>query len=129
MAEAKKEINIKGIAVTLIFSEEENDYICLTDMAKSKNAEFPADVIKNWLKTRFTIDFMGLWEQMYNPNFNLVEFDQFKNQAGVNSFVLSPEKWIKNTNAIGIRSKSGRYGGGTFAHKDIALVFSIPKSC
>jgi len=123
MTKNKKEINIKGTIVTL-FSEKENDFICLTDMAKSKNQEFPADVIKNWLKTRFTIDFIGLWEQMYNPNFNLVEFDQFRNQAGVNSFVLSPDKWIKSTNAIGIRSKSGRYGGGTFAHKDIAFEFA-----
>lgn len=93
-------------------------------MAKSKNAEFPADVVKNWLKTRFTIDFMGIWEQIHNPNFNMVEFDQFKNQAGVNSFVLSPEKWIKLTGAIGMRSKAGRYGGGTFAHKDIAFEFA-----
>ncbi len=123
MKKNKKEINIKGTIVTF-FSEKGSDFICLTDMAKSKNAEFPADVIKNWLKTRFTIDFMGLWEYMHNPNFNLVEFDQFKNQAGVNSFVLSPDKWIKATNAIGIRSKSGRYGGGTYAHKDIAFEFA-----
>lgn len=116
-------IIVKDIAVTFI-SKDGSDYLSLTDMAKSKNAEFPADVVKNWLKTRFTIDFMGIWEQMHNPNFNMVEFDQFKNQAGVNSFVLSPEKWIKSTGAIGMRSKAGRYGGGTFAHKDIAFEFA-----
>jgi len=119
-----KTIRVQNIVVNIKISKDDNDFICLTDMAKSKNAEFPADVIKNWLKTRFTIDFMGLWEHMHNPRFNLVEFDQFKNQAGVNSFVLSPDKWIKATNAIGISSKSGRYGGGTFAHKDIAFEFA-----
>ena len=118
-----KKIIVKDIVIAFI-SKDGSDYLSLTDMAKSKNSEFPADVVKNWLKTRFTIDFMGIWEQMYNPNFNMVEFDQFKNQAGVNSFVLSPEKWIKFTNAIGMRSKSGRYGGGTFAHKDIAFEFA-----
>ncbi|MEK7164116.1 MAG: KilA-N domain-containing protein [Patescibacteria group bacterium] len=119
----KPKIIVKNVAISLI-SKGGSDYLSLTDMAKSKNSEFPADVVKNWLKTRFTIDFMGIWEQIYNPNFNLVEFDQFKKNAGVNSFVLSPEKWIKSTNAIGIRSKSGRYGGGTFAHKDIAFEFA-----
>ncbi len=119
----KQKIIVKNIVVAFV-SKDGNEYLSLTDMAKSKNPEFPADVVKNWLKTRFTLDFMGLWEQMNNPNFNMVEFDQFKNQAGVNSFVLSPEKWIKFTNAIGLRSKSGRYGGGTFAHKDIAFEFA-----
>ena len=80
--------------------------------------------MKNWLRVRSTIEFLGLWEQLNNPNFKLVEFDQFKTEAGSNSFVLTPQKWIKNTNAIGIRSKSGRYGGGTFAHKDIAFEFA-----
>ncbi len=118
-----KKIIVKDITVAFIFKDG-SDYLSLTDMAKSKNPEFPADVVKNWLKTRFTIDFMGIWEQMHNPNFNMVEFDQFKNQAGVNSFVLSPEKWIRSTGAIGIRSRAGRYGGGTFAHKDIAFEFA-----
>ncbi len=123
MINKHQKIIIKNITVTFI-SKDGSDYLSLTDMAKSKNAEFPADVVKNWLKTRFTLDFMGIWEQMHNPNFNMVEFDQFKNQAGVNSFVLSPEKWIKSTGAIGMRSKAGRYGGGTFAHKDIAFEFA-----
>ncbi|MDO8515299.1 MAG: KilA-N domain-containing protein [bacterium] len=116
-------IIVNKISINLT-SKDGSDYLSLTDMAKSKNPEFPADVVKNWLKTRFTIDFMGIWERMNNPNFNMVEFDQFKNQAGVNSFVLSPEKWIKSTRAIGIRSRAGRYGGGTFAHKDIAFEFA-----
>ena len=80
--------------------------------------------MKNWLRIRSTIEFLGLWEELNNPNFNMVEFDQFKNEAGANSFVLSPQKWIKETDAIGIISKSGRYGGGTFAHKDIAFEFA-----
>jgi len=121
--EKSSKIIVKNIAINFI-SKDGSDYLSLTDMAKSKNAEFPADVVKNWLKTRFTLDFIGIWEQMHNPDFKLVEFDQFKSQAGVNSFVLSPEKWIKSTRAIGMRSKAGRYGGGTFAHKDIAFEFA-----
>ena len=101
----------------------DDDYINLTDIAKYINPEFPADVIKNWLRTRFTIDYLGAWEQLYNPNFKLVEFDQFKSEAGTNAFVLSPQKWIESTNAIGLISKSGR-GGGTYAHKDIAFEFA-----
>ena len=95
----------------------------VNDIAKKKNSEFPADVIKNWLRVRSTIDFLGLWEQLNNSDFKLVEFDQFKQEAGANSFVLSPQKWIKSTNAKGIISKSGRYGG-TYAHSDIAFEFA-----
>ena len=101
----------------------EIDYISLTDIAKKQNAEYPADIIKNWLRSKNTIEFLGVWEQLNNPNFKLVEFDQFKNEAGLNSFVLSPQKWIDKTNAIGIISKSGRYGG-TYAHSDIAFEFA-----
>ncbi len=108
--------------VTTVGSEE--DYISLTDIAKHRNPDFPADVVKNWLRLRSTIEFLGLWEQLNNPQFNMVDFDQFKNDAGSNAFVMSPQKWIKSTNAIGITSKSGRYGGGTFAHKDIAFEFA-----
>lgn len=108
--------------VTTVGSEE--DYISLTDIAKHRNPEFPADVVKNWLRLRSTIEFLGLWEQLNNPQFNMVDFDQFKNDAGSNAFVMSPQKWIKATNAIGIISKSGRYGGGTYAHKDIAFEFA-----
>lgn len=127
MATAKVEgmIHANGVdisVVTMVGSED--DYISLTDIARHKNPEFPADVVKNWLRIRSTIEFLGLWEQLNNPEFKLVEFDQFKTDAGSNAFVLSPQKWIKETGAIGLISKSGRYGGGTFAHKDIAFEFA-----
>ncbi len=119
----KKSLIIQNTPVN-IFQKEKDDYISLTDIAKRKNPESPADVVKNWMRSRSTIDFLGLWEQINeNLNFKLVEFDQFKNNAGENSFVLSPAKWISTTNAVGIISKSGR-GGGTFAHKDIAFEFA-----
>jgi len=102
---------------------DEDDYISITDIAKYKNQKSPADIIKNWLRNRMTIEFLGIWEKLNNPEFKLVEFDQFRMQAGLNSFVLSPQKWIKSTNAIGLISKSGRYGG-TYAHKDIAFEFA-----
>ncbi len=121
---AKTVIHAKDTEISVISNIEQDDYISLTDIAKYKNPEFPADVIKNWLRIRSTIEFLGLWEQLNNPSFKLVEFDQFKIESGANSFVLSPQKWIKNTNAIGLISKAGRYGGGTFAHKDIAFEFA-----
>ena len=80
-------------------------------------------IIYNWIRNRNTIEFLGIWEQIYNPNFKPLEFERFKTQAGLNSFSLSPKKWVDTTNAIGLISKSGRYGGGTFAHKDIAFEF------
>ena len=119
----KGTITAKGTEITVLSKGTDDDYISLTDIAKYKNPEFPADVIKNWLRTRFTIDYLGAWEQLYNPDFKLVEFDQFRSEAGANSFVLSPQKWIESTNAIGLISKSGR-GGGTYAHKDIAFEFA-----
>jgi len=100
----------------------QGDFISLTDIAKVKNPDEPKDVVKNWLRSRSTIDFLGLWEQINNPSFKGVEFDSFKNQAGTNSFTLSPSKWIETTGAIGIRSNAGRTGG-TYAHKDIAFEF------
>jgi hypothetical protein len=100
------------------------EYISLTDMAKAKKGDNrSADVIKNWIRTRFTLEFLGTWEQIYNPNFKVVEFDHFKMQAGLPSFVLSVTDWINTTNAIGIVSKPGRYGG-TYAHRDIAFEFA-----
>lgn len=119
----KQKINVKGIEI-VTFIKDNSDYISLTDIARHKNPAFPADVIKNWMRNRGTIDFLGLWEKLHNPVFKLVEFDQFKSEAGVNSFVLPPQKWIEKTSAIGLISKSGRYGGGTFAHKDIAFEFA-----
>ena len=119
----KGKISVKGTEITVLSKGTDDDYISLTDIARYKNPEFPADVVKNWLRLRSTIDYLGLWEQLHNPNFKLVEFDQFRNEAGSNAFVLSPQKWIDSTNAIGMNSKSGRYGG-TFAHKDIAFKFA-----
>ena len=119
----KSTIHAKDVEISIVTSINNEDYISLTDIAKYKNPEFPADVIKNWLRVHSTIEFLGLWEQLHNQNFKLVEFDQFKIESGSNSFVLSPQKWIKTTNAIGIVSKSGRYGG-TYAYKDIAFEFA-----
>jgi hypothetical protein len=104
-------------------SIKKDDFISLTDIAKAKNPDEPKDVVKNWLRSKTTIEFLGLWEQINNENFKGVEFDTFKNEAGSNSFTLSPTKWIKETNAIGLISSAGRYGG-TFAHKDIAFEFA-----
>ena len=122
MKDVKSTINASGVEIR-VASSNEADYISLTDIAKKRNPEFPADVVKNQLRSRSTIEFLGLWEKIYNPDFKLVEFDQFKNAAGENSFVLTPQKWISTTNAIGITSKSGRYGG-TYAHSDIAFEFA-----
>ena len=100
-----------------------DDYISLTDIAKSKNPDEPKDVVKNWLRNKNTIEFLGLWERINNTDFKGVEFDSFKNEAGLNSFTLSPTRWAEKTNAIGIFTKVGRYGG-TYAHKDIAFEFA-----
>ena len=115
-------INVQNTEVTII-NFEEKDYISLTDMAGAKeNESRAADVIKNWLRNRYTIEFLGTWEMIHNPDFKVVEFDHFKMQAGLPSFVLSCSEWIEKTNAIGIVVKKGRYGG-TYAHKDIAFEF------
>ncbi|MEA3443861.1 MAG: KilA-N domain-containing protein [Bacteroidota bacterium] len=115
-------IAVRGVEVTFTQTRKE-DYISITDIAKYKNPDAPADIIKNWLRSKNTIELLGLWEKLNNPDFKLVEFDQFKNEAGYNHFVLSPKKWIETTKAIGLQSKSGRYGG-TFAHIDIAMEFA-----
>lgn len=117
-----KKITTKGINV-YTFQLNENDYISLTDIARYKNAIEPKDVVKNWMRNRSTIEFLGVWEQINNSNFKGVEFDAFKMESGTNSFVLSPQRWIEKTDAIGLISKSGN-GGGTFAHKDIAFEFA-----
>jgi KilA-N domain len=101
----------------------EQAYISLTDIARLKSDE-PKDVIANWMRLKNTIQLLGFWESRHNPDFKGVEFDAFKNQAGENAFTLSPQKWIETTNAVGLMSKSGRYGGGTYAHKHIALAFA-----
>lgn len=117
-----KTINVNGTEVS-IFMGEQTDFISLTDIARYKDAEHTDDIIKNWLRNRNTIELLGFWEQMHNPNFKPVEFDGFRKQAGLNSFTMTPKKWIETTNASGIISKSGRYGG-TYAHKDIAFEFA-----
>ncbi len=115
-------ILVQDIAVS-ITKQDDQDYICLTDMAKARtDSARAADVIKNWIRTRTTLEFLGTWEKIYNPNFKVVEFDHFKSEAGLPSFVLSPSQWVEKTHAIGIFSKAGRYGG-TYAHKDIAFEF------
>lgn len=118
-------IHADGVDISVVTTVgNEDDYISLTDMAKRKNPSEPYIVVCNWLRTTSTIQFLGLWEELNNPNFNPIVFDRFKNESGENAFTLSPRKWIKETNAIGLVSKSGRYGGGTFAHKDIAFEFA-----
>ena len=124
MYKVKKDtIEAKGFAIQIYTEDFKNDYISLTDIARYKNVHEPKDVVKNWLRVRDTIEFLGLWETIHNPNFKGVEFDSFRKEAGTNAFTLSPQRWIENTNAIGIVSKSGR-GGGTFAHPDIAMEFA-----
>lgn len=125
-----KELTMKKNNEITVLSEtvrvqriQREDFISLTDIAKFRNPDTPADIIKNWLRSRSTIELLGLWEKLNNPDFKLVEFDQFRFEAGENAFVLSPKKWIETTQAIGLVSKSGRYGG-TFAHKDIAFEFA-----
>lgn len=116
-------IHANGTEISVISGNSTDDYISLTDLARYRNPDDPAGVVGNWLRNRNTIDYLGLWEEMFNPNFKLLEFEEFRKHAGENAFTLSPQKWITQTNAIGLTSRSGR-GGGTFAHKDIAFEFA-----
>ncbi len=118
----KETIHANGFDISIYTNDFQNEFISLTDIAKYKS-NAPNDVIKNWMRSRDTIEFLGLWESLHNPNFKPVEFDGFKSQAGANAFTMSPAKWIEGVNAIGIVSKSGRYGG-TYAHSDIAFEFA-----
>ena len=120
----KETIQVQGIEITF-FSQQKNaeNYICLTDIARYRNTLEPFSIINNWMRSRSTIEFLGLWEILNNPDFKPIEFDRFRIEAGSNYFVLSPQRWIDATNAIGIISKSGRYGG-TYAHEDIAFEFA-----
>ncbi|MFA6278434.1 MAG: KilA-N domain-containing protein, partial [Pedobacter sp.] len=118
-----KRLEVKGMVISL-FQKNNDDYICLTDMARYKNPKETSLVIAHWLRTGYTIEFIGLWEQLHNPVFNTTEFGSIKNQSISNSFILATNQWVSRTNAIGIFSKAGRYGGGTFAHKDIAFEFA-----
>lgn len=123
MSKDKKSIiEVQGAAITVL-SHKEDDYICITDIARFRNADRTDDLVRNWLRNRNTIEFLGIWEKLNNPSFNPVEFDGIKMQAGLNSFTLTPKRWIEKTGAIGIVSSAGRYGG-TYAHKDIAFEFA-----
>lgn len=116
---AKKTINVKGVEIAIL-QKGQDDFISLTDMVKGFGDD---TMIYSWMRNRNTLEFIGIWEEMNNPDFNSNEFVTFKSQAGLNSFNLTPRKWCEATNAIGIVSKAGRYGGGTFAHKDTAFEF------
>jgi hypothetical protein len=116
----KETIIVQGTEITVI-SSKNDDYICLTDMAGYKDSLEARVVVSNWMSTRFTLEFLGIWEQMNNPDFNRMEFHTIKNASG--RLVMTPKRWVEQTNAIGIISKSVRYGGGIFAHKDIAFEF------
>jgi len=117
-----KIIKVKGLDVVL-YEDRKEDYISLTAIARYRDAERSDYILQNWMRNRSTIEFIGLWELFHNPTFNSIEFDGIKNMSGSNSFSLTPKRWIETTNAIGIVSKTGRYGG-TFAHKDIAFEFA-----
>ena len=117
-----KKINVNDVEVSVSQQAGREDYICLTDMAHYKDADRTNYIIQNWMRLRGTIEFLGLWEQINNPNFKGIEFDAFRNNVGANSFTLTPKQWIEKTGAIGIVSTPGRYGG-TYAHKDIAFEF------
>ena len=119
----KETVNVQGTEIAIL-THRQDDYISLTDMAKHKNAEIPGTVISHWMSTVFSINYMGLWEKMNNPDFNLTGFREVKTMSAETGFALSPKQWIARTNAVGIISKSGRYGGGTFAHRNIAFEFA-----
>jgi hypothetical protein len=122
MPDKKQTIEVKGTEITII-QVNHSDYISLTGIARYKNPDEPKDIVKNWMRSKTTIEFLGLWEKLHNPEFKGVEFDSFMKEAGSNAFVLSPTKWIERTHAIGIISKQGNTGG-TYAHKDIAFEFA-----
>ena len=115
-------IEVQGAAITIIHRDND-DFISLTDIARYKNPDRSDDLVRNWLRNRNTLEFPGIWEQLHNPCFNSVEFDGIKMQAGLNSFTLTPKQWIEKTSAIGVISKTGRYGG-TYAHEDVAFEFA-----
>ena len=122
MDKKNKKIEVQGTEIT-IFSHAKDEYISVTDIARFKDPKRTDYIIQNWMRNRNTIEFLGIWERLNNPDFNPIEFDGFRKKAGLNSFTLTPKQWIEKTNAIGIISKAGRYGG-TYAHKDIAFEFA-----
>jgi hypothetical protein len=118
----KETIVVQGTEI-ILYEGMKGDYISITDIARYRDSERSDYILQNWMRNRSTIEFIGLWELFNNPNFNSIEFDGIKNMAGSNSFALTPKRWIESTNAIGIVSKTGRYGG-TYAHRDIAFEFA-----
>ena len=118
----KNEIIVKDVAIKTM-TKDGIDYICITDIARQKNAVEPKDVVKNWMRQKNTLEYLGLWEKLNNPNFKGVEFDPLLNEAGSNSFTMSPTRWVEQTSAIGILTKNGA-GGGTYAQRDIAFKFA-----
>jgi hypothetical protein len=122
MTKANRQIEVLDtpVKVTRI---QDTDFISLTDIARHRDSERSDELIRNWVRNRNTLEFLGIWERIHNPDFNSVEFDGFRMQAGLNSFTLTPKQWIERTNAKGLTSKAGRYGG-TFAHRDIAFEFA-----
>jgi len=119
----KENIHAKGINIAIYTEDFQNEYISLTDIAKYRNEDDPRFVIQNWMRNRNTVEFLAVWEELQNPDFNRVQFEAVRNEAGLNRFVMTPTRWIETTNAIGIVSKAGRYGG-TYAHSDIAMSFA-----
>lgn len=119
----KDTIKAKGFEIQVYTRDFKNDFVSLTDIARYKNTDDPRFVIQNWMRNRNTLEFIGLWEILNNSNFNRVQFDTFRTEAGLNRFTMTPSKWVESTNAFGIVSKSGRYGG-TYAHYDIAMEFA-----
>jgi len=119
----KGKITAKGTEITVLSKGADDDYISLTDIAKYKNPEFPGYVIQNWMRNRSTIEFLGLWEKIENPDFNYLDFEVIEKESGKNSFVLTPKKWIESVNAVGMTARQGRYAA-VFAHKDIAFKFA-----
>ena len=119
----KEKISAKGTEITVLSKGTDDDFISLTDIAKYKNVSYPSEVIQNWMRNRSTVEFLGLWEKIYNPVFNYLEFEVIDSEAGHNAFVLTPKRWIESVNAIGMTSKQGRYAV-TYAHKDIAFKFA-----
>ena len=118
-------IHAKGIDIGIYTKDFENEYISLTDIAKYRNDNDPRFVIQNWMRNRNTVEFLAVWEELHNPDFNRVQFEAVRSEAGLNRFVMTPTKCFEQTNAIGIVSKAGRYGGGTYAHSDIAMALIL----
>lgn len=121
----KETLHAKGIDIGIYTEDYQNEYISLTDIAKYRNEDDPRFAIQNWMRNRNTIEFLGVWEGLHNPDFNRVQFEAVKPDAGLNRFVMTPTRWIEEMNAIGIVTRAGRYGGGTYAHSDIAMSFAL----